>query len=270
MIKDSTDKTSQNNKGIVIASTDKSKNIVSPVSSSTVNGYDIVGETFEEKKDSIVEQINETYAEKRKRELQESADKFKKIREDRTINIGRKLDEDEQQAIDLIKTIKAKNYRNLTSEDLSAGSMLLMQNYDAKDKALAYDRTPLVIIIGSRHNSNYVLGLNVHWLPKVIRNTLWSGILKLFRNDIRMGKKPDITYQKIKSFLFNIGAQFAIRLYIKNRIAKKGIIINPEYMKQALMLPTESITGGMSAERVYKQAIIAAKTAKQVKKSRLK
>lgn len=93
---------------------------------------------------------------KKKRELQESSDRLKQINQTR-ISINRKLDESEQDAMNVMDDLAKRNYRNISDEDLTPGSMLLFQNYDAKDKTSAYDKTPLVIVLGSHHTSKYIL-----------------------------------------------------------------------------------------------------------------
>jgi hypothetical protein len=98
--------------------------------------------------------------------------------------------------------------------------------YDAKFKNKVYDKTPLILVL--RRSKGYVLGLNFHWLPVALRLILLKIILKMNKNNIKRGYPITITYQMLKPIITKMGMAPVIRLYIFNRISRRGLVIPPE------------------------------------------
>lgn len=191
------------------------------------------------------------------------------------LNANRKLDESEKEASRLLQDLASKKLVNLRSQDVSPGNLVYFQ-YKAKgaenDPHFVYDKTPFSFFLQSHQSTSSsakILGINLHWLPKPLRKTIMSAILKLGRNDIKRGKVPIIQYHDLKPILKNTGAMYAIRLYFKNRISNRGIVVPPEhFIKTAENVPPEQITGGFSAEKIFMMALKQAKSNKGKRGSR--
>lgn len=182
------------------------------------------------------------------------------------LNTRRKLDEEEKQASQILQDLARKNVKQLKSSDIEPGNFVYFQ-YKAKgsdnDPSFVYDKTPMTFFLASNHQSNMILGINLHWLVAPMRKTIMNAILKLGRSSINSGRVPTISYQELRPVLKNTGAIYAVRLYIKNRISSRGINVPAEYfLKVAEHLPPEQITNGYSAEQIFKQTLITARKAK--------
>ena len=166
---------------------------------------------------------------------------------------------DEREAMKLFKTMLSTSMQNFRGDDFNKHNMLFFR-YDAKHKDKTYDRTPLTLIL--RRSKGYVLGLNLHWTPIPLRLILVKLILKLNKNNIKRGYPLVITYQMLRPFIMKMNLGPVIRLYIFNRISRRGLVIPPEYWLIASKLRAESFTGGYSADKLYKMATQSAKQAK--------
>jgi hypothetical protein len=188
------------------------------------------------------------------------------------LDTKRKLEEDEKAASQILQDLANKNLKQLTSSDISPGNFVYFQ-YKAKgadhDANFVYDKTPVSFFLSSHHQQNMILGINLHWLVAPMRKTIMNAIIKLGRSSIQAGRIPVISYAELRPVLKNIGAIYAVRLYIKNRISSRGISIPAEYfLKVAEHLPPEQITNGYSAEQIHRQALMTAKKTKPKKGSR--
>lgn len=191
------------------------------------------------------------------------------------IDTKRRLDEDEKIASKLLNDLANKKLTFLKASDVGPGNLVYFQ-YKAKgaedDPEFVYDKTPFSFFIQSHQStisSSKVLGINLHWLPKPLRKTIMNAIIKIGRNDIKRGKIPIIQYSTLKPILKNTGAMYAVRLYIKNRISSKGIVVPPDlFIKTAEHVPPEQITHGYSAEQIFSMALKRAKATKRKTGSR--
>lgn len=165
----------------------------------------------------------------------------------------------EREAAKLMKTLMQSNLNNLTAGDFQTGSMLFYR-YDAKDKEKTYDKTPLVMIL--RKSKGYVLGLNFHWTPVILRVTLMKLILKLNKQNIINNRPIQVSYEMLKPFITSMGLGPVIRLYIFKRISRRGIRIPETHWLIAARLRSESFNNGESAENAYKKAVQAYKSKK--------
>jgi hypothetical protein len=198
-------------------------------------------------------------------------------KQDKYVKTNRKLEESEKEASKILQDLASKKLTNLRSQDVSPGNLVYFQ-YKAKgaenDPEFVYDKTPFSFFLQSHQStssSSKILGINLHWLPKVLRKTIMNAIIKIGRNDIKRGKIPIIQYRELKPVLQNTGAIYAVRLYIKNRISQRGIVVPPEYfIKTAESVPPEQITNGYSAEQIFAMAIKRAKSTKRKQGSRYK
>lgn len=160
--------------------------------------------------------------------------------------------EAEREAAKLFKTLMQSSMQSFKAGDFSTGNMLFYR-YDAKNKENTYDKTPLIIVL--RKSKGYVLGINFHWTPIPLRIVLLKVILKFNKENIRRGLPVSISYDLIKPFIMKMGLGPVIRLYIFNRISRRGLIIPPTHWLIAAKLKAESFNNGKSAEAAYGEAI---------------
>lgn len=126
--------------------------------------------------------------------------------------------------------------------------------YDAKDKEMTYDKTPMVFLL--RKNKTHTLGINFHWAPMPLRILLVKQIIKMNKNNIKLNKPLEFSYNDLKPFLKKIGFSPIIRLYINKRISSSVTVVPPSEFMNAARLKSETFTKGkMSAEQLYKKAI---------------
>lgn len=213
-----------------------------------------------------------------KNQIPESVKQAKTPTDYKYLKLTRKLDEAEAEASKILQDLATKKLTTLKASDIQPGNLIYFK-YQAKgaetDRDFVYDKTPFSFFLASgyslRGEGSHILGLNLHWLPKPLRKTIMSAIIKIGRNDIKRGKIPIIKYNDLRPVLKNTGAIYAIRVYIKNRISTKGIVVPPDlFIKTAENVPPEQITSGYSAEQVYRLALRRAKQTKSKKGSRYK
>ena len=117
---------------------------------------------------------------------------------------------------------------------------MLMFRYDPKLKSILpyYDKFPLVITLDVRRE--YMLGLNLHYLPPKQRNLLFSHLLGLV-NDITLSDNARIiaTYKMLKGSSKLRWFKPCIKKYLPEHVKSKAAIIPPEYWTMAVNLPTE-------------------------------
>ena len=124
--------------------------------------------------------------------------------------------------------------------------------YDPKFKKELpyYDTFPLVIVIGPK-GSNGFLGLNMHYLPPVLRAKLMDRLYETLNN-----KKFDSTTKlKINYELLNGAVRFryfepCVKHYLFEHVQSRFLKIEPKFWDAALMLPTEKFAKA-STDRVW-------------------
>ena len=157
------------------------------------------------------------------------------------------IKEKELDALKMFRELVKTQVKSFKKQDFNNGNMMSF-SYNAKDKTKAWDKNPLVLILKS--SKSYMLGLNFHWVPKKIRYVLLSYIFKLNVKNIKEGKPLEVNYKQIKNLIIKLKLVAVVRLYIVNRISKKGIIIPQKYMRKAIDLPSENFIG-ITAEQAY-------------------
>jgi hypothetical protein len=171
----------------------------------------------------------------------------------RSINEKKFLGNVFQKARDFIKTsskdlkknakkiwrdIRIQAGRRKTPNTFRPGNLVAFQ-YNAKHKEKAYDRNPLVIMLGpSRTTKNLYLGLNLHWLPmnqRVGAATFFAELIK---------KKGEVTYDDVKPFLKKFQGSPILRSYYYTRVSKTVYEMDVEQYQVAAGLPSEQIIRG--------------------------
>lgn len=109
-----------------------------------------------------------------------------------------------------------------------------------------FDKFPLVLSLGPRitQEGPRNLGINLHLLPPRIRIIILCWVFEMYKNSYRYGifvKKDinpvQITYEDIKHQLHQYGVEFAVRMYIPQRM--KEIVHFPlRTWHQAIFIPS--------------------------------
>lgn len=156
----------------------------------------------------------------------------------------------------LVQTSKVPIQKHLQSGNL------VTFKYNAKDKSIKYDKTPLVLVL--RSNSKYMLGLNFHWLTISRRVLLVDYLIKSQSKQIRNNNPFNVSYKKLKQIINSLGAFPVVRLYIRGRISSNGVKIPNHLLMQAAKLKTETFTQGKAnSTTLWKRAKLKAQSAKR-------
>lgn len=138
-------------------------------------------------------------------------------------------------------------------DEESIGSMYSFF-YDPKHKKTLpyYDKFPLVFVIGPKDKG--FLGLNMHYLPPVLRAKLMNELHKITNNN----KYNDTTKLKVSYELLASTSRFryfapCIKHYLFEHVRSKFLKIDPYMWDTALFLPTEQFVK-MDKEKVWKQS----------------
>jgi hypothetical protein len=149
--------------------------------------------------------------------------------------------------------LKADEVKLVNRQNPLIGSMnMFFYDPKTKDTLPFYDRFPLVIIVGPAEKGFY--GLNLHYLPPILRAKLLDGLL-----DITNNKKYDETTKfQISYNMLNSSAKMryfkpCFKHYLTQHVRSRlGRIPAPEW-EIATFLPTASWEKSNSAN-VYKQS----------------
>lgn len=178
------------------------------------------------------------------------------------MEIGQARDWFRNQALDVIRSNPkrmietAGSFESLQSlSENSIGKMYLF-NYDAKHKETLpyFDRFPLIFPIEYYTNGS-MLGINVHYLPPVIRAQLMNALYETINND-KMNKttKLKISYQILKSSTKMKAFGPCVKKYLFSHVKSNFSYIKPEYWDFALMLPLERFNKS-TKEQVWRDSM---------------
>lgn len=165
---------------------------------------------------------------------------------------------EEKDAMNLVKNLVQHSSISLNNNHFKFTNMLFIK-YDAKNKEMKYDKTPLILSLDV--SRGYVLGLNLHWCPVPLRVTFLKVLMKANQNAIKKGTSLKITYKIVKPLIMSLGLGPVIRLYIRNRISRRGVIIPPGLWLVAARLNSANFTG-KPPEELYKKALTQFKNRK--------
>ena len=155
--------------------------------------------------------------------------------------------------VDRQDLLKADEVKLVNRQNPLIGSMnMFFYDPKTKDTLPFYDRFPLVIIVGPAEKGFY--GLNLHYLPPILRAKLLDGLL-----DITNNKKYDETTKfQISYNMLNSSAKMryfkpCFKHYLTQHVRSRlGRVPAPEW-EIATFLPTASWEKSNSAN-VYKQS----------------
>lgn len=132
---------------------------------------------------------------------------------------------------------KVELYGALIRGELKEGSLVFFE-YDPKDKKQICDYKPLGLVLGI--SRSYVLCCNFHWINMEERITLINYILYINKKGKGFRVPLEMPYKYLKNY-FGRDPKFkkCIRLYIRKRISKYGVIIDPKYLLDIARLKLE-------------------------------
>jgi hypothetical protein len=126
--------------------------------------------------------------------------------------------------------------------------------YDPKHKDTLpyYDQFPLIFVIGDAKGG--FMGLNLHYLPPILRAKLLDGLIDLKNND----KYNETTRLKLSYELLNGSSKFkefkpTIKHYLTAHVKSRLALVPPSEWEIATFLPMAQWKGA-SSNQVYKQS----------------
>ena len=132
---------------------------------------------------------------------------------------------------------------------------MFMYFYDPKTKETLpyYDKFPLILLVDFDEGGHY--GLNLHYLPPVLRAKLMDSLYTLRNND----KYDDTTKLKLSYKILSSASRFryfepCFKRYLSNYVQGQYLQVQIENWDKALMLPTERFVKA-SKSRVFKDSL---------------
>jgi hypothetical protein len=138
-------------------------------------------------------------------------------------------------------------------EEKNIGQMF-MYFYDPKLKETLpyYDTFPLIFLIGFKENG--FMGINLHYLPPVLRAKLMDSLYETINNN----KYDETTKLKINYQILASASRFryfkpCVKHYLADHVRSDYLNIEPTNWDSALMLPTEQFKKATS-EKVWRES----------------
>jgi hypothetical protein len=150
------------------------------------------------------------------------------------------------------RTVIQKSRDNLVSRTFNGMMYLFM--YDAKTKNVLpyFDRFPLIFPF--RRVQQGFLGINLHYLPYMLRARLMDSLYDTLNND----KMDETTKLRINYGILNSAAKFrffkpCVKHYLNNQVKSRFLLVNPQQWETALFLPLERFEGA-TKQQVWKDS----------------
>ena len=146
--------------------------------------------------------------------------------------------------VNVVKEIKntERLYNKLTDLDIGR---LYMFMYDAKHYPMTleyFDRFPLTFVV-DRYKDGF-LGMNLHYLPHVLRAKLMDRLFQIERLDSpRDSKKLRLTYNLLNNIAKFKYFRPCIKRYLTNQVRSRYLYVPYDDWDTALFLPTERFRG---------------------------
>lgn len=136
---------------------------------------------------------------------------------------------------------------------VDAGSMYLFA-YDPKTEGLPYyDTYPLVIPF--RKLNNGFVGLNMHYLPPMLRGKLLGRMLEHTNNkNITETTRFRLQWSLLDNASRFPGVNACVKRYLYSQVQSRVFRINPQDWKKSIMLPIENFVGA-SSRKVHQDSI---------------
>lgn len=140
-----------------------------------------------------------------------------------------------------------------TIDEKSIGKMYTFF-YDPKHKETLpyYDLFPLIFVVGPAADG--FLGINLHYLPPVLRAKLMDSLYQILNNN----KYNDTTKLKVSYQVLSSASRFryfkpCLKHYLSDHVQSNFLNIEPRNWDAALMLPTEKFRKA-STDRVWRES----------------
>lgn len=140
-----------------------------------------------------------------------------------------------------------EGFRKRVEKDPGIIGRLILFKYDAKlkDELPVWDSFPLVFFFNTfigdgkygEKGVQYIMGLNLHYLPPALRLVLFTNLIK-FNTDtaLREKAKLKLSWKVLKAFSANKLAKHAVKMYRADHIRSELIEINPRYWEIVIFL----------------------------------
>jgi hypothetical protein len=142
----------------------------------------------------------------------------------------------------------------LTMTNRERIGQMLMFFYDPKTKETLpyYDRFPLIVVVGPAEGGFY--GLNLHYLPPVLRAKMLDGLLDATTNS----RFDDTTRFKIKYATLQRMSKMrwykpCFKHYLDAHVQSRFALVNANEWEVATFLPTASFKGA-TVNQVYRES----------------
>jgi len=146
----------------------------------------------------------------------------------------------------------AENNLGQVGIGLQPGSMYMFA-YDPKYKKTLpyYDRFPLLMPFEITKNG--FVGLNLHYLPPMMRAKLLGSLLDFSDKTITTTSKIHVQWQTLQNFARFPGIQPTIKRYLIGHVKSRFLKVDPVNWKSAIFLPTQRFVGA-SNRTVYRHS----------------
>lgn len=148
------------------------------------------------------------------------------------------------------KLLNAQEYRGKLTNSIGIGQMFLF-NYDPKTKQDLpyYDTFPLVFPFSTDSEGFY--GLNMHYLPPVLRANLMDGLYTITNNK----RYDDTTRLRLSYDLLSGASRFkyykpCVKHYLNSHVRSRFLYVSPAEWDIALFLPLQNFVKA-SAGKVW-------------------
>jgi hypothetical protein len=135
---------------------------------------------------------------------------------------------------------------------IAPGRMYLFA-YEAKTENLPYfDKFPLIFPFSMVDGGFY--GINLHYLPHLMRAQLMDALMGLAEDDKMNGsKKLALSYSILNSISKSKYVAPCVKHYLNSQVQSRFLLINSNDWQKALFLPLEKFQGA-TRQQVYKDS----------------
>jgi len=150
------------------------------------------------------------------------------------------------------RTVIQKSKDNLTNRTFIGMMYLFMYDAATKDKLPYFDRFPLIFPFRKIQGGFY--GINMHYLPYLLRARLMDALYDTLNND----KMDETTRLRINYNILNGAARFrffkpCIKHYLNTQVKSRFLFVEPKQWETALFLPLERFEGA-TKQQVWKDS----------------
>lgn len=140
---------------------------------------------------------------------------------------------------------------DLLTNKITLGRMYLFA-YQAKTPDIPYfDRYPLIFPFSQVDGGFY--GINLHYLPHLMRAKLMDGLLSLAEGDLTPKTKLAMSYQLLSSASQTRYFKPCVKHYLNSQVQSRFLMIGAPDWKKAIFLPLEKFVGA-TRDQVYKDS----------------